>query len=105
MISKNWRDIEFVRYMTIFVAEDMLPYERHDWYCFHCHGEMTDTCKIKIFLIFLIFGLHMICICDIIIILSLSAGGEVVMCRDCHRVYHQSCLKQEVRKDCRLSKS
>ena len=20
-------------------TEDMLPYERHDWYCFHCHGE------------------------------------------------------------------
>ena len=19
-------------------TEDMLPYERHDWYCFHCHG-------------------------------------------------------------------
>ena len=18
-------------------SEDMLPYERHDWYCFHCH--------------------------------------------------------------------
>lgn len=18
-------------------TEDMLPYERHDWYCFHCH--------------------------------------------------------------------
>jgi len=42
-------------------TEDMLPYERHDWYCFHCH-----------------------------------AGGEVVLCRDCHRVYHQSCIKQEL---------
>ena len=20
-------------------TEDMLPYERHDWYCFHCHCE------------------------------------------------------------------
>ena len=20
-------------------TEDMLPYERHDWYCFHCHGK------------------------------------------------------------------
>ena len=39
-------------------TEDMLPFERHDWYCFHCHS-----------------------------------GGEVVLCRDCHRVYHQSCLK------------
>ena len=36
----------------------MLPFERHDWYCFHCHS-----------------------------------GGEVILCRDCHRVYHQSCLK------------
>ena len=41
-------------------TEDMLPFERHDWYCFHCH-----------------------------------VGGEVVLCRDCHRVYHQSCLKGE----------
>ena len=101
MISKNWRDIEFVRYMTIFVAEDMLPYERHDWYCFHCHGEMTDTQDQNILDILNIWFTHDIC--DIIIILSLPAGGEVVMCRDCHRVYHQSCLKQEVRKDCRLS--
>ena len=36
----------------------MLPFEQHDWYCFHCHS-----------------------------------GGEVVLCRDCHRVYHQGCLK------------
>jgi len=42
-------------------TEDMLPYERHDWYCFHCHS-----------------------------------GGEVVMCRDCHRVYHQACIKQDL---------
>jgi len=42
-------------------TEDMLPYERHDWYCFHCH-----------------------------------AGGEVLMCRDCHRVYHQACIKQDI---------
>jgi len=42
-------------------TEDMLPFERHDWYCFHCH-----------------------------------AGGEVVLCRDCHRVYHQSCIKEEL---------
>jgi len=41
-------------------TEDMLPYERHDWYCFHCHS-----------------------------------GGEVAMCRDCHRVYHPSCVKQD----------
>jgi len=42
-------------------SDDMLPYERHDWYCFHCH-----------------------------------AGGEVVLCRDCHRVYHESCLKEDL---------
>ena len=39
----------------------MLPFERHDWYCFHCHS-----------------------------------GGEVILCRDCHRVYHQSCLKVDL---------
>lgn len=42
-------------------TEDMLPFERHDWYCFHCHS-----------------------------------GGEVVLCRDCHRVYHQGCIKQDL---------
>ncbi len=39
---------------------DMLPRERHDWYCFHCH-----------------------------------AGGEVLLCAACHRVFHQSCHKAE----------
>lgn len=38
---------------------DMLPRERHDWYCFHCH-----------------------------------TGGEVVLCSGCHRVYHETCLKE-----------
>ena len=28
-------------------SEDMLPYERHDWYCFHCHCEFVD--KVLIF--------------------------------------------------------
>ena len=28
--------------------------------------------------------------------LCFLAGGEVVLCRDCHRVYHQSCIKQEL---------
>ena len=23
-------------------SEDMLPYERHDWYCFHCHCESEE---------------------------------------------------------------
>ena len=40
-------------------THDMLPKERHDWYCFHCHN-----------------------------------GGEVVLCTGCHRVYHESCLKE-----------
>ena len=38
---------------------NMLPKERYDWYCFHCHN-----------------------------------GGEVVLCIGCHRVYHESCLKE-----------
>ena len=42
-------------------TSDMLPRERHDWYCFHCH-----------------------------------AGGEVLLCEGCQRVYHESCLKAEV---------
>ena len=41
---------------------DMLPRERHDWYCFHCH-----------------------------------TGGEVVLCGDCHRVYHEACLKEPLK--------
>ena len=40
-------------------THDMLPKERYDWYCFHCHN-----------------------------------GGEVVLCTGCHRVYHESCLKE-----------
>lgn len=40
-------------------THDMLPKERYDWYCFHCHN-----------------------------------GGEVVLCIGCHRVYHESCLKE-----------
>uniref|UniRef100_A0A0K2V833 SCAN domaincontaining protein 3like [Acyrthosiphon pisum] n=1 Tax=Lepeophtheirus salmonis TaxID=72036 RepID=A0A0K2V833_LEPSM len=39
-------------------TSDMLPRERHDWYCFKCH-----------------------------------AGGEVVLCATCHRVYHEDCIK------------
>ena len=23
-------------------SEDMLPYERHDWYCFHCHCKCEE---------------------------------------------------------------
>lgn len=59
-------------------SEDMLPYERHDWYCFHCHCEFVDE---------VIIFFHR----D-----EFSAGGEVVMCRDCHRVYHQACIKQDL---------
>jgi len=40
-------------------THDMLPKERYDWYCFHCHN-----------------------------------GGEVVLCIGCHRVYHETCLKE-----------
>ena len=53
----NKKGIEELAYRK--PTPNMLPKERHDWYCFHCHN-----------------------------------GGEVVLCIGCHRVYHESCLKE-----------
>ena len=60
-------------------SEDMLPYERHDWYCFHCHGESGEILQ------FVRFPN-----------ISCPAGGEVLLCRDCHRVYHPACVKPDL---------
>ena len=53
----NKKGIEELAYRK--PTPNMLPKERYDWYCFHCHN-----------------------------------GGEVVLCIGCHRVYHESCLKE-----------
>ena len=58
----------------------MLPRERHDWYCSHCHSGKKYSLDINSQLL-----QHQ---------LSLS-GGEVLLCGGCHRVYHDSCLKSE----------